>query len=73
MTDTREEILEKCKAEARPYLDRGDLMGAVITVSTALREHEEFKGIVDKLMPLAMLHIANNDLAGVRRYVEGFR
>jgi hypothetical protein len=70
---TRDEHLAWCKKRALEYLDRGELENAVASMGSDLRQHAEFIGIVDKLMPLALHYVINHDSDGARRWIVGFR
>ena len=70
---TRDEHLSWCKQRALEYLNRGDITNAVASMGSDLMKHEDFRGITDKLMPLGMLYVMQNDHAGARRFIEGFR
>jgi len=70
---TRNEYLEWAKKRALEYLDAGDLQNAVASMGSDLNQHEDFKGIVSNLFPLAVIYIADGDSEGVRRWIEGFR
>jgi hypothetical protein len=70
---SREEHLEWCKKRALEYLDRGDVENAIASMGSDLGKHEDFTGIVNKLMPLALFYAINNDYDGARRWIEGFR
>ena len=72
---TRAEHLEWCKQRAREYLDRGDLANAVASMGSDLDKHPHTRGGPGHtvLLNLAMLYIANHDVQGVRRWIEGFR
>jgi hypothetical protein len=70
-TMTREAYVELCKADARGYLERGDLRGAVAAMASDL-------GKWNDLRPPAELTVAGLELAragdrrGVEAWVEGF-
>lgn len=69
----RDEHLAQCKKRALEYLDRGDVKNAIASIGSDLSKHEDFKGIVDKLMPLGLFIAINNDEREARRFIEGFR
>ena len=69
---TREEHLEWCKERARVYLNEGDLLNAVASMTSDMRSHPEC-GVNDFLVMAAMLHVTNYDEREVRRWIEGFR
>jgi hypothetical protein len=73
MVRDREEHLEWCKKRALEYLDRGEVANAIASMGSDLRKHEDFIGIVDKMMPLAFFYAVNKDISGARRWIEGFR
>lgn len=65
--------LAQCKKRALEYLDRGDVINAIASIGHDLRQHKEFTGIVDKLMPLGMHYALELDIDGARRFIVGFR
>ena len=70
---TRQEHLDWCKGRARWYLDHGNVADAIASMSSDLGKHDDTKAIGKKLMPLALMYAMNNDAAGARRFIEGFR
>lgn len=70
---TREEHLEWCKQRAREYLDQGDVHNAITSMMSDLTKHEGTRPLNTSLAGLAMLYIKEHDLAGARRFIEGFR
>ena len=70
---TRDEHLAWCKKRALEYLDRGDLQNAIASMGSDLDKHEDFRGILKNLFPLAVIYVANSDSEGVSRWIEGFR
>jgi hypothetical protein len=73
VTRSRDEHLAWCKKRALEYLDLGDVANAVASMGSDLRQHEELKGIGDKMAPLGLLYAINNDVEGARRWIVGFR
>ena len=70
---TREKHLEWCKERAREYLDQGDVANGITSMLSDLNQHEETR--LDggsALSSLGMMYVMNNDMAGARRFVEGF-
>jgi hypothetical protein len=65
--------LERCKRRAREYLAQGDVTNAIASMGNMLRQREEYTGVVDKMLPLALFYAANHDIDGARRWIEGFR
>ena len=66
------QFVEWCKEQARPYLDRGDIVNAIASMLSDLSKHEHTKSIAEKLGPLGLLHAMNHDLPAARRFIEGF-
>ncbi len=70
---TRQEHLEWCKKRAREYLDQGDVVEGITSMLSDMNKHEETR--LDggsALSSLGMLYVINNDIAGARRFIEGF-
>lgn len=65
------EHLACCKERALEYLDDGDLVNAVASMSSDLTKHPE-GGINPHLAMLGMMYVRDHDAAGVRRWIEGF-
>ena len=70
---TRDEHLAWCKERALEYVDRRELGDAVASMSSDMMKHPETKDSALVLMELAILHITQGDVEGVRRWIEGFR
>ena len=71
ITEDRDVYLAKCKKHALAYLP--NVPDAIASIMSDLRQHDDFKGIVDKLTPLG-LHIAiQRDEYEARLFIEGFR
>jgi hypothetical protein len=68
----RAEHLAWCKARALEYLDRGELHNAVASMGSDLSKHPETKQSSSALMLLGMRYVMEYDVAGVRRWIEGF-
>jgi len=66
---SRDEHLEWAKRQAREH----EVANAIASICSDLRKHPDFAGIVEKLMPLGLLCVRDNDLEEARRFVEGFR
>ena len=72
-TSRRQEHLEWCKERAREYLDRGDVVNGIASMLSDINKHEETQlDSGSALSSLGMLYVMNNDMAGARRFVEGF-
>jgi hypothetical protein len=69
---TRAEHVEWCKVRAREYLDAGDATNAVASMGSDMEKHPETREAAQALMMLGVMHAAAGNLAGVRRWVEGF-
>jgi hypothetical protein len=70
---TREQHLAWCKTRAHEYLDRGDLQNAVTSMLSDLSKHPETKTSASGVLgQLGMMTIMQNDLAGARRFIDGF-
>jgi hypothetical protein len=74
MTMTRDEYIEKCKQEARGYLNAGELESAVAVMMTDLQKRDDtaFKP-GSMLSTLGLFAAASGDYEQVSRYIEGFR
>lgn len=71
---TRDEHLEDCKRRAREYLDMGDVKNAVTSMLSDLSKHPETKPLSEGgFAQIGMMMIMQHDLAGARRFVEGFQ
>jgi hypothetical protein len=70
-SEARAEHLAWCKARAFEYVDRGELANAVASMASDLTKHPD-TGFNPTLMWLVMPHVAINDTAGVRRWIDGF-
>jgi hypothetical protein len=69
---TRDEHLAWCKERAREYLDNGDVLQGVTSMLADLNKHPDTRGVSAKMSVLGLFYIMNHDLAGARRFVEGF-
>lgn len=69
---TRDEHVEWCKKRAREYLDRGDVKNAIASMLSDMRKHPDC-GVNSALEMLGLMEAINNDMAGARRFIEGFR
>jgi len=70
---TREEHIEFCKMRAREYLDRGQIKEGVTSMMSDLNKHEDTRSAGKSMAMLGMLCMMQNDMAGARRFVDGFR
>jgi hypothetical protein len=70
---TRAEHVEWCKARAREYLDAGDAKNAFASMGSDMAKHPETREAVQALMMIGMMDAADGNLAGLRRWVEGFQ
>ena len=72
---TRDEHLQWCKDRAHEYADQGDGKGAVTSMLSDLNKHEETRGSLDSLAPLAIMMLAAGQLSDVhdlKRFIDGF-
>ena len=70
---TRQEHLEWCKKRAREYLDQGDVVNGITSMLSDMNKHKETRlDDGSALSSLGMLYVINNDIAGARRFIEGF-
>jgi hypothetical protein len=70
----RDEHLAWCKQRALEYVDTGELENAVASMGSDLTKHEETQNPAnDGLLMIGMMYAVDRDVAGVRRWVEGFR
>ncbi len=70
------EHLAWCKERALDYLNRGDLPQAITSMVSDINKHPDTKmdgQTLGVLLLLAMLYVRDRDVAGVRRWIEGFR
>jgi len=70
---SREEHLQWCKDRALEYWRAGDLVSATASMASDLDKHPETKNDNPYLVALAMSYVINEDYAGVKRWIEGFR
>jgi hypothetical protein len=68
---SRQEHLAWCKTRALEYVDEGDLVNAVTSMSSDMGKHPE-TGVNHSLVQLGMFYVIQHDEAGVRRWIEGF-
>lgn len=71
MTLTRAEHLQWCKDRALEYLNQGDLLNAVTSMTSDMSKHPETK-ISQFLSVLGMLEVLDKNADGVRRWILGF-
>lgn len=73
---TRAEHLQWCKDRAMAYVDRGDLVNAVVSMMSDLGKHEETApkpgGALAMLGVLAAQQAQSGDVEAVKRYIIGF-
>lgn len=69
---TREEHLKWCKVEAHKYLGKGDVSNAVTSMLSDLDKHKETK-VNFYIIQFGMMLITNHDMAGAKRFIDGFR
>ena len=70
---TREEHLAICKRRALEYLDAGDVHNAVASMLSDLSKHDETAGVNNGVAMRGLLYVRDHDVAGARRWIEGFR
>lgn len=71
---TEAERLEWCKARAREYLQRGDLVNAVASmISDMNQNYPGLKPCPPELAMIGVMYAANGDRNGVAAFIEGFR
>lgn len=72
---TEAEHMQWCKDRALAYVERGDLTNALASMASDIRKHPGTDNGANATL-LAMLGVqavVNNDTAGMRRLIEGFR
>jgi hypothetical protein len=70
---TTDERLEWCKARAREYLQRGDLVNAVASMISDMNQgYPELAPCPPELAMIGMLNAANRDRNAVSAFIEGF-
>lgn len=67
----RSDHLQWCKDRANEYLDRGNVSEGVASMISDMGKHEE-TDLNSTLVMLGMMTVASNDLAGAKRFVDGF-
>jgi hypothetical protein len=70
---TRDEHVEWCKQQARPYLDRGDIENGISSMMSDMMKHDETRGTAVRMAILALHYITKGDIREARHFVEGFR
>jgi hypothetical protein len=71
---TRDERLEWCKARAREYLERGDLVNAVASVISDMNQnYPELPPCPPELAMIGVQIAATGDRNRVSAFIEGFR
>lgn len=71
--NSRDEHLAWCKERALKYVDAADLLNAVASMGSDLMKHSETREQEPLMMMAGMMRAAEGDIAGVRRWIEGFR
>jgi len=70
---TRESHLKWCKDRALEYVNQGDLANAIASMTSDMGKNPGTSmGLNGGLALVAMMYVQNNDVEGVRRWVEGF-
>ncbi len=70
---TRAERVEWCKVRAREYLERGDVVNAVTSMLSDMKQSPETKDDVgDVITHMGMIIAGSGDVRDARRFVEGF-
>ncbi len=69
---TRDEHVEWCKKRAREYLDKGDLENAIASMISDMNKHPECR-VNEYLAVLGIMSVRDRDVAGARRFIDGFR
>ena len=70
---TREERLRWCKDRALEYADRGDLAGALASLTSDLRKHPETApSAAIAASAIGVFEVTNGTPASMRRFIEGF-
>jgi hypothetical protein len=69
---SREEHLAWCKQKAQECVAQGNLKGAVASMISDLNKHSETAIDNPFLTIVGMMHVADNDTPGVRRWIDGF-
>jgi hypothetical protein len=70
---TYDEHIEWCKQRAMEYLNRGDLVNAVASMTSDLNKHNGTRNINAYILLLGAMRAQEQDADGVRRWIEGFR
>jgi len=68
---TRDEHVEWCKKRAREYLDRRDLDNAITSMISDMNKHPECR-VNEYLAMLGLMCVRDRDMAGARRFIDGF-
>lgn len=75
LTRSRAEHLAWCQQRALAYLDAGDLYKAFASLASDLQKHPETRdhpGVQQGMRLAATGALRPNDLAAMRRFIEGF-
>lgn len=68
----RDEHLAWAKGRALQYLEEGNLLDALTSMSSDLGKHEELKKIGELMLPIGLLYVVNRDPRQLRAWIEGF-
>lgn len=69
---TREEHLQWCKQRALEYLDQGNVVDAIASMTSDLSKHEETSTSNPALLMLGMMYARDHDVQGARRWITGW-
>ena len=70
---TKEEHLQWCKDRAMEYWQRGELGNAVASMMSDMNPRPGSDTLRAFGLALGMMHVAQGDSDGVRRWIEGWR
>ena len=68
----RQEHLDWCKQRANECLDRGNVADALASMLSDLGKHDETRGVGEMMAPIGLVEAMNNNVEGMRRFVDGF-
>lgn len=73
-SETYGQHMRWCKDRALAYVDRGDLTNALASMASDVRKHPETdtRAVTVLLATEGMRCTLNDDVAGMRRLIEGF-
>lgn len=69
---TRSEHMAWCKQRANEYLAKGDIANGVASMLSDLGKHPETAHAGETMALIAMMTVEQGDLAGAKRFVDGF-